>query len=110
MADSRQAWSEVADRFGELGLKLKLHYEQAAGEDADDGSLRRALEELRDSVDQAFDAVGNAVKDQAVKDDARDVARSLRDALATTFAEASDDLRSCFKRKDADAEGGTGSA
>jgi hypothetical protein len=98
MADTRQAWSEVADRLGELGLKLKLHYEQAA--EQPDGSVRRALEDLRDSVDSAFDAVGNAVKDPAVMDDARDVARALREALSTTFAEASDDLRACFGPKD----------
>ncbi|HLM63402.1 MAG TPA: hypothetical protein VK306_03815 [Acidimicrobiales bacterium] len=99
MADTRQAWSEVADRFGELGLKLKLHYEQAAGGRPDDASLKKALEDLRDSVDGAFDAVGNAVKDPAVKDDARDVARAMREALSTTFAEASEDLRGCFKRQ-----------
>jgi hypothetical protein len=100
MADTKQAWSEVADRFGELGLKLKLHYQQASEARPEDDTMRKALEELRDSVDQAFDAVGNAVKDPAVKDDARDVAHALREALSTTFAEASEDLRSCFRRKD----------
>lgn len=99
MSDTKQAWSEVADLFGELGLKLKLHFEEASG-GADDASLRSALEDLRDSVDHAFDAVGNAVKDPAVKDDARDVARAIRDALSTTFATASDDLRACFRPKD----------
>jgi hypothetical protein len=99
MTDTKQAWSEVADRFGDLGLKLKLHFEEASG-GADDASLRSALEDLRDSVDHAFDAVGNAVKDPALKDDARDVARALREALSTTFAEASDDLRACFRPKD----------
>ncbi len=100
MGDTKQAWSEVADRFGELGLKLKLHYEQAAGARPDDASMKKALEALRESVDEAFDAVGNAVKDEAVKDDARDVARAMRDALSATFAEASEDLRGCFKRED----------
>jgi hypothetical protein len=99
MADTKQAWGEVGDRFGELGLKLKLHYQQAGGQ-VEDGELRKALDELRASVDHAFDAVGNAVKDPAVKEDARDVARSLRDALSTTFAEASDELRKCFTRRD----------
>jgi hypothetical protein len=99
MADTKQAWSEVADRFGELGLKLKLHYEQAGGARPDEAT-KKALEGLRASVDDAFDAVGNAVKDPALKDDARDVARALRDALSTTFAEASEDLRGCFKREE----------
>ena len=100
MTDTEQAWSEVADRFGELGLKLKLHFEQASEPLVEDGSLRKALEGLRDSVDDAFDAVGSAVKDPAVKDDARDVGRALREALSATFAEASDDLRACFRPRD----------
>lgn len=98
MTDTKQAWHEVADLFGELGLKLKFHFQEASG--GADESLRSALEDLRDSVDHAFDAVGNAVKDPAVKDDARDVARAFREALSTTFAEASDDLRACFRPKD----------
>ncbi|HET6950675.1 MAG TPA: hypothetical protein VFI47_09880 [Acidimicrobiales bacterium] len=100
MADTKQAWSEVADRLGELGLKLKLHYEQTAEGREADGSVKKALEELRDAVDGAFDAVGNAVGDPAVKDDARDVASALRAALSTTFSEVSDDLRGCFRPKD----------
>lgn len=100
MADTKQAWSEVGDTISELGLKLKLHYEQAAGARPDDASMKKALEALRESVDEAFEAVGNAVKDTAVKDDARDVARALRDALSTTFAEANEELRGCFKRED----------
>ena len=99
MSDTKQAWNEVADRFGELGLKLRLHFEEASG-GADDASLRSALEGLRDSVDHAFDAVGNVVKDPALKDDARDVAGALREAFSTTFAEASDDLRARFRPKD----------
>jgi hypothetical protein len=101
MSDARQAWDDVADRFGQLGLKLKLHFEQAS-EQQEDGSLRKALEGLRDSVDDTFEAIGNAVKDPAVNEEARDVARALREALSTTFAEASDDLRACFRPKDRD--------
>lgn len=97
MADTKQAWSEVGDRLGELGLKLKLHFEQTSEGRQANVSLKKALEDLRDAVDGAFDAVGNAVGDPAVKEDARDVARSLRGALSTTFADVSDDLRSCFR-------------
>ncbi len=100
MADTKQAWSEVGDRLGELGLKLKLHFEQTSEGGQEDGTLKKALENLRDAVDGAFDAVGNAVGDPAVKEDARDVARALRGALSTTFTEVSDDLRGCFGPKE----------
>jgi hypothetical protein len=97
--DTKQAWSEVADQFSGLGLKLKLHLEEALKARPDDETVKKALEELRDSLDRAFTAVGDAVKDPAVKQDVVDVASSLREALSTTFSEASDDLRNCFGSK-----------
>jgi hypothetical protein len=102
MSETKQAWNEVGSRLEELGLKLKLHYEQAAGAPDGDGEVRAALDRLRKSVDEAFDAVGKAVRDPAVKDDARDVARALRTALTSTFAEVSDDLREHLRRRDGD--------
>jgi hypothetical protein len=58
MTDSKQAWSEVADRCGELRLMLNSHFEQASDRPYD-ASLRKALEDLKDSVDHAVDAVGS---------------------------------------------------
>jgi hypothetical protein len=94
MTDTRQAWSQVADEFGGLGQKLKLHFEQAAEAHADDESVKQALDGLRDAVDRTFTAVGIAAKDSSVKEDVLGVGRSLREALAATFAEVSEDLRS----------------
>jgi hypothetical protein len=99
MTETKSAWSEVGDRFDELGLKLKLHYQEAAGEVADDGELRKAVDEMRAALDHACEAIGNAVKDPAVKEDAKDVAGALRRAVATTFADASDGLREHFGRR-----------
>jgi uncharacterized protein YggL (DUF469 family) len=52
MTDTKQAWSQVADEFGGLGLKLKMHFEQAAEAHADDESVKKALDGLRDAVDR----------------------------------------------------------
>jgi hypothetical protein len=100
MTEAKQAWDDVADRFSELALKLKLHFQQAAQPTSDKESMRRALEGLREALDQAFTSVGTAVKDPAVKEDLVDVAHSLREAFSATFAEASDDLRAAFRGKD----------
>lgn len=99
MTDTKQAWNEVADEFSDLGLKLKLHFEETVQARPDE-TVKKALEDLRDALDQAFTAVGDVVKDPAVKQDVVDVARSLREALSTTFSEASSDLRHCFTAKD----------
>jgi hypothetical protein len=126
MADAKQAWDEVGSMFSGLGLKLKMHFEQArsaedggpgeaeaaapageppAGEGggagpADATELKAAVRRLADALDGVFDAAGNAVRDPAVKDDVRDIGRALSDAFSATFAEVSDDLRKAFRRRD----------
>jgi hypothetical protein len=87
MSDTPSDWKQVADSLSGLALKLKMHFEQAAGEE-DKAEARQALDRLGDAVEGAFEAVRNAVKDPAVKDDVREVGATLKDALAKTFAEA----------------------
>ena len=72
MADTKQAWHEVADQFSDLGLKLKLHFEETVRARPDD-TVKKALEDLRDAFDQAFTAIGDVVEDPAVKQDVVDV-------------------------------------
>jgi hypothetical protein len=74
-----------------LGLKLKLHVEQAG----DDGEVNDAMGRLRADVDEAFKAAGNAVKDHAVREDVREVGRLLVDALDTTFSRVGDQCATC---------------
>jgi hypothetical protein len=95
---ARTAWEDVAGEFSGLGLKLKLHLQQARGEEAS-GEVRDALDKLASAIDDAFEAVGTAAKDPALRDDVRSVGRSLSSALGATFAEVSDDLSRLFDRK-----------
>jgi len=103
MAESRQAWDDVGERFAALGRRVKQHYEEQGGREgaapADRREVEEALRKLADSLDQAFTAVGNAVRDPAFGDETRRAADSLGEALSTTFAEVSDDLRDRFKGK-----------
>lgn len=100
MTDERAGWDEVRERLNELGLKLQLHYEQAGGEghDEDTDKIKEALRTIGDAVEQAFGALGTVVKDDAVRDDVKDVGRSLLDALDATFSELGDRFRSAVKR------------
>lgn len=98
MTDSKSAWDEVADRFTGLGLKLKMHMEQNLGDEA--GDLQDALRNLGTTIEQAVNALGNAARDDAVKEDAKAAARSMGDALAATFQEAGEALQKAFTRKD----------
>ena len=94
MAESRQAWERVGDDFADLGRKVRRHFEQQAGQDRPRPEERRkvedALRQLADSLDQAFTAVGDAVRDPEFGEQAKKAAGSLSDALSSTFAEVSE--------------------
>ena len=86
----KDAWVEVGEQLEAIGLKMKLHLEQEMSEDdRDDG----AFERLAEKFDDAVDAVGNAVGDEAVRDDLRETGRRLVDAMSTTYREASRSVR-----------------
>jgi hypothetical protein len=85
-------WSEVASRVDALALKLKLHLEQSGT-----GEVPQALNRLRDAVNEAFDAAGNAVRDEGVRADVRDVGRLLADAFSNTFAKASSEIKAAYR-------------
>jgi hypothetical protein len=102
MAESKAAWDRVGEDFKALGRQVKQHYEQRPrpegreqGETppADRRKVDEALEKLRESLEQAFSALGDAVRDPEVGQQTRKAAGSLSDALNATFAEASERFR-----------------
>ena len=100
MADVRQAWNDTGERLNALGLKLKMHYEQQRGAEGERerAEVAEAVKRLADAVQDAFEAMGSAARDKAVKEDVKQVGQSLTDALSVTFSEVSDDLKKAFKR------------
>ena len=106
MAESKAAWDQVGEDFRTLGRQVKQHYDQrprpgtevqeGGGQAAPAGDRRRvdeALDKLRDSLDQAFSALGDAVRDPEVGAQTKKAATSLSDALTATFSEASERFR-----------------
>ncbi len=89
MSDVGSRWSEVGERIESLALKLKLHFEQTGRAE----ESTEPLQKLRESVTDAFDAAGNAVRDDAVKADVRETGRLFLDALSASLAKAADHLR-----------------
>lgn len=126
MPDTAATWSDVGSRFSALGQNLRTHFDQArtaapadanpddpspadtttadataadsAAAAADNDRVREALRKLGDALDGVIDAVGSAVKDPAVKADVKQVGSALSNALSSSFAEVSDDLRKAFRR------------
>ena len=95
MTDVRESWNEVGSQLNELGLKLQLHFEQAAAEGRDDeAKVKEAIGAVGDAVEQAFGALSAAAKDDAVREDVKEVGGAVRDALDATFAELGERFRS----------------
>jgi hypothetical protein len=121
MAESKAAWDQVQQEFRALGRQVKQHYEESRSEKpgaplrgslvdkegpeetaepraegpppADRRKVDEALQKLTESLDQAFSALGDAVRDPKVGEQTRKAAGSLSDALNATFAEASERFR-----------------
>jgi hypothetical protein len=98
MAESKEAWEQVGRDFSDLGRQVRQRYEQRerAGEEppADRRKVDEALRQLTDSLDQAFTALGDAIRDPQFGEQTKKAAGSLSDAMAATFAELSERFRS----------------
>jgi hypothetical protein len=97
MAESKEAWDRVGQEFRVLGRQVKERYEQRQGageEAADRRKVDDALRQLRDSLDQAFTALGDAVRDPQFGEQTKKAAGSLSDAVTATFAEVSERFKS----------------
>ena len=102
-ATAREDWEDVGSKLTGLGLKLKMHFEQAAkeGRPVDEDMVKENLHKVGDAVEQTFTALGAASRDDAVIQDVRDAGRSMLEALDSTFSELGDRFRSAVKPSDA---------
>ena len=89
-------WDDVGAKLNGLGLKLKLHAEQAAGDERE--SVGQALKALASSIDKAFDALRGAAKDPAIQEDVKSVGSALSSAVTETLSGVGDELRKTLKR------------
>jgi hypothetical protein len=81
-----QDWTNVGDAIESLALKLQLHFESVTDESA--AAVKSAVDDVGDAVERSFDALRSAVEDQAVKENVREVAVRLRDAVSNTLSAA----------------------
>ena len=93
MALANNNWHELGERLDAVALKLKMHLEQS-----NTGEVSEAVGKLRNAVAEAFDAAGSAVLDEAVRADVREAGRLFLDAVSTTFAAVSGEVREFVDR------------
>lgn len=93
---AQRNWDDAGDRLRALAMKLDLHYRERASDDPGTGA---GLARLGRAIEDAFEAFGDAVGDTAVRSDARDVGRSVVDAVNATLVEVSDVVRDRLPRR-----------
>ena len=104
MTDAKAAWNDTGEQLTALGSKLGAHYENQRGADRQSAreQTQEAIKKLGDAVKDAFEAVGAAARDEAVKQDVKQVGRSLVGALDVTFRQVSEEVRKAFDRSPTD--------
>jgi hypothetical protein len=99
MSETKAAWDEVGNRFTDLGKHVKDRYDANAGfGDADKDKLNSALHEIRDALDAGFTALGDTLRDPAMRDELKGAGVAMADAIAATFNDVADALRSSVRR------------
>jgi hypothetical protein len=94
MTQPAAGWHKLSERLEALALKLTMHLEQTR----DDG-VPEAVRDLRAAVDDAFEAAGNAMRDEAVREDVREAGRLFSEAFTATMARAGDEIGEFVERR-----------
>ncbi len=108
--DMKQAWSEVGDGFSALGRMVKERYrgggEEPAADtapaDSDDdreGAFREAVDRLVAAGRDLGDRAADVARDDEVKEQAKEAAATLNDAINATVNLIGDQVHGFLNRK-----------
>ena len=90
MAEAKERWDEVGERFTELGRMLKDRFDANAAFGADEREkVNDALRQLGDALDAGFTTIGDTLRDPGMRDEVKHAGASLVDALAATLRDVS---------------------
>lgn len=84
-------WDEIGQRLQGLGGKLKTHFDESGPDQWPD-----ALNKLGAAVEDLFKTASNAVQDENVRSDVRDVGHLIAGAVSNTLGTAGNDIREWF--------------
>ncbi len=99
MSDAKQAWDEVGERFAALGRHVKERYDAnvAFGDDQKD-QVSDALRNLTDALDAGFTAIGDTLRDPAMRDDLKGAGAAMADALTTSLNEVAEEIKKSVRK------------
>jgi SnoaL-like domain len=74
MAEAKEKWDEVGERFGQLGRELKGRFDANSAFGATEKeTVTDALRQLSDALDAGFTTIGDTFRDPAMRDDLKTV-------------------------------------
>jgi hypothetical protein len=110
MADAKAAWDEVGNRFSEIASRVKEQFDaRAAYGGPDSAKVDDAVRTLVRAVDNAFTAIGDTMRDPATRDEVKQAASAMGDAIATTFHDVADEIKTRTTRHDEPPSSSSGS-
>jgi hypothetical protein len=100
MAEAKQRWDEVGERFIEIGKRFKERYDASAAFGTEQQEkMNDALGKMADALDAGFTAIGDSLRDPAIRDDLKHAGTSIGDALTATFNEVADEIKKAVRKK-----------
>ena len=94
MAEAREKWDEVGDRFGEIGRRLKDRFDANAGFGAPErDKVNDALRQLADALDAGFTTIGETLRDPEMRDEMKSAGSSITVAISATLRDVSDAIK-----------------
>jgi hypothetical protein len=94
MAEAKEKWDEVGERFGEIGRSLKGRFDANTAFGVDEREkVNDALRQLTDALDAGFTTIGETLRDPAMRDELKTAGSSIADAIAATMRDVSDAIK-----------------
>jgi phage-related minor tail protein len=94
MAEAKDKWDDVGDRFGEIGRHLKDRFDANAAFGPDErDKVNDALHQLGDALDAGFTTIGETLRDPAMRDEMKSAGTSIADAIAATMRDVSESIK-----------------
>ncbi len=90
MAEAREKWDEVGDRFTEVGRRIRDRFDaNAAFGEGEKEKVNDALRQLGDALDAGFTTIGDTFRDPAMREELKRAGASIADAIAATMRDVS---------------------
>jgi hypothetical protein len=93
-----EAWQEVSRRAGELGSRIRGHYEAQRSVERPQPPVETALTAMTREARIALGTAGEALRDQELRDQAIQTSRALADALEASMAGLGGEVKQARKR------------